>query len=420
MRGIVKKPEERSVALLAIALFAFVVGYLYLLRNVGIANDEWTWLLYLVTPSRALSTFHAFTLPYNSQPIIGEIALYRAWANTVGVAHHWVLDLVFVAAHATTVALVFATASRRVGHWGALTAAVLVLVAGRAWETLLFPASFTFVLPALAACVAWNVLDCRANVASQIGVAALLALASVSGGLALAILGGLAGELAIARTWRRLWMVVAGIAPLVAWYAINSGYVQTHLGHNLPRVAWWVPRFLAASAGAAVGLPMGAGAAILVVALAGIFFWRRHAPAPPRLLGARSVGLLTTLALTAIGTGAVRAADTPPSESRYLYFPVVVMVLLACEWTAGLPVRRPRLAVAGLASLTLMATVLGVHQLRVGKEHYRQAADATAVRMGAMLKAGGPPIVVEPGGLSYTPAVLRAFVAHFGSAPLRQ
>jgi hypothetical protein len=173
----------------------------------------------------------------------------------------------------------------------------------------------------------------------------------------------------------------------------------------------WGVRYVAAGAAAAVGLPAAAGFAVIPAVVVGIWLWRRQATPRPSLLTPRAVGLLTTLVVAVVATGAARATNTPPATSRYLYFPAIVMILLACEWTAGLSVGRRRLAVGLGVATVLLAAVLGVHQLRNGKVFFLNAADATAARMGAMRLVGGPKLVIEPDGLGYTPALLAEFVA---------
>jgi hypothetical protein len=101
-----------------------------------------------------------------------------------------------------------------------------------------------------------------------------------------------------------------------------------------------------------------------------------------------------------------------------MYFPAIVLILLACEWTAGLSLERRRVAIALGAAIVVLAAVLGVHQLRNGKVYFFNAADGTAARMGAMRLVGGPPLVIEPQGLGYTPALLATFVRRFGSEPI--
>jgi len=154
-----------------------------------------------------------------------------------------------------------------------------------------------------------------------------------------------------------------------------------------------------------------------VAAALAILVWRRGSPSRP-LWTPRAVGLVITLVVAVATIGVARAADTPATSSRYLYFPAILMLLLACEWTQGLTVRRPRLAAAGALLVVLAVLALGVQQLRDGKAFYLQHADGTAARTGAMRLARGPSLVVEPSRLAYTPAVLAAFVRRYGAAPL--
>lgn len=403
----------RPVLVLGLALAAFAALYLYLLRNVGMANDEWTFMLY-----RA-SGFQAIVVPYNSGPVVGEILLYRLWGATVGVGHHWVLSLFYVALQGINVCLVYALARRRVGDWPALAAAVLVLVVGRAWETVLFPATLTFVAPALAACASWFALDRRPTWLAQLVVAGLLAGASVTGGLGPAVLLGLLVEVCLGRRWRWMWTIALGAVPVIVWYVGEASNTATHPGTNLPHLPVWALKHVTTAAAAVFGLPPAGGIAVILLGAAGILLWRRRAGTPAgSLWSPRAVGLLVTLAAAVLSIGVARAADTPATTSRYLYFPAIVIVLLACEWCRGLPAPRPGATAAAAAMIVAVAAGLGVQQLRDGKAFYLLRADGSAARMGAVVLAGGPRVVIEPGGLAYTPAVLRTFVRRFGSAPI--
>jgi hypothetical protein len=402
----------------AAAAVLYVVLYMHLLRNVGLAYDEWEWLLYRMSSYSTVSSFGNIVLPYNSQPIVGEILLYRLWAHTVGVAHHWVLDFVYVLMEVGVAWLVYSMARRRVGPWPAVGCAVLVLVMGRAWETVLFPASMTFVLPTLAACAAWATLDDRRPVLIWALVSVLLALAALSGGLGIAVGVGLCVEVALARRWGGLWLAACAAVPWIVWYIAENATTGVDIARNLGKTPVWGAKYLAAAAAAAVGLPADAGFAVIPVVIVGIWLWRSHARPSSPVWTPRAAGLLTTLLVAVIATGAARATNTPPATSRYMYFPAIVMILLACEWTAGLTLARRRVAVALGVATVLLAGILGVHQFRNGKVFFLGAADATAARMGAMRLVGGPPLVIEPQGLGYTPALLAEFTRRFGSRPI--
>jgi hypothetical protein len=250
-------------------------------------------------------------------------------------------------------------------------------------------------------------------------VGLLLAAASVTGGLGAAVLLGLLVEVALSRRWRWLWSIVVGALPIVAWYAGEAANTATHPGQHLPHLPWWAVKYLTAAAGAVFGLPLAGGIAVILLGVAAISLWRRAAPGrAASLFSPRAIGLLLTLAGAVVSIGIARAADTPATTSRYLYFPVIVIVLLACEWCRGLAIPRPRATAVVAAAMVAVAVGLGVHQLRHGKAFYLSRADGSAARMGAMLLASGPRVVIEPGGLAYTPAVLRTFVGRFGSAPI--
>jgi hypothetical protein len=73
--------------------------------------------------------------------------------------------------------------------------------------------------------------------------------------------------------------------------------------------------------------------------------------------------------------------------------------------------------VAGVV-IVAVAVSLGVEQLRDGRTFYLLRSDGSSARMGAMVLANGPRVEIEPGGLAYTPGVLRSFITRFGASPI--
>ncbi|MDX6649844.1 MAG: hypothetical protein QOJ97_1795 [Solirubrobacteraceae bacterium] len=411
----------RAPAALALASGLFVALYLYLLRDVGPANDEWTFLLYRPP------NFHGILDEYNAQPVATEILLYRGWARLFGPDERLPLLAAYAAMHVGVAWLAFGLARRRVGEWAAAGAAVLILFLGRAWETILSPGSLTFVLPTLAACLAWYALD-RPRRALLWTAGAALAVASLCGGLVLSILLGLAAEGIAARRRAVWWLVSAGAIPLAGWYAVKlatdpvvvgAGVPTVDLGGGLRELPLWPVKLLASAAGAVLGLPPAGGAVVLAVVVGALALaaWRGQLAVTPR-----AIGLAVTLGATLGATTLARAATTPPTTSRYLYFPAVVGLLLVIELARGLPRPSGRLAVGLGTAVVAGAAALGVAQMRDGKVFYRRSADGTAARMGAVRIAGDrlPPdfLIIEPSRLAYTRAEVDRFVARFGAGAL--
>jgi hypothetical protein len=229
-------------------------------------------------------------------------------------------------------------------------------------------------------------------------------------------------------------VAAAGAAPLVAWYvvklattpvAVGAGASDVRLGDNLPELPVWSAKFLASASGAVFGLPPAGGAVVLgTVVVAGALALAVGTGRLASSLTPRALGLLVTLGATVLATGAARAASTPPTTSRYLYFPAIVLVLLGCELWPALPrVRVPARLVAPVGvAVVAVAVGLGANELRDGKVFYRRAADGTAARMGALRLLGDrvPPgfAVVEPSRLAYTRAEVDRFVRRFGDRPV--
>lgn len=415
-------PRRWAAGALAVCGVAFAVWYLHLMRRVGPTKDEWAWLLYLVHPGPGdvypkpgASFWFTLIYPDNSQPIVGEVLIYKAWAELVGVGHYWVVRVFFLALQLSVVALVFCLARRRVGERAALAVGVLVLISGRAWETVLFPASMTFVLPALVLCAAWTALDRRKPSRGRlIAVTLALALVVVSTGLGVAILGGLAVEIIVSRRWWRLSIVVGGSATLFAWWLRWHSILQPGLRHNLPHLPLWGLKYLSAAAGATVGAGPVPGAALLVGTAGAICLWRRaQGLGLPRT--DRFAGLVGTLLLAVGTTGAARAADTPASTSRYMYFSALVLLLLCSEATADLEPRPRSIGIVAPIAAMIAALGLGLPKLGDDMTAYYESSDRTKAVMGALLLTGTPPIENQAAdGLVYGPLTLRHFVAVFG------
>jgi hypothetical protein len=388
---------------------------------VGLANDEWIWLTFLVGPGDPHFS------PYNQQPVAGPVFLYRLWTETVGVDHRFPLTFTFGLLHVAVCGALYALARRRVGPWLAAALAILALFLGRAWETLLFPPSLTFVLPALGLCVTWLVLDRDRGPLERVAATGLLVLVALSSGGIVAVLVGLTAEIAASRKWRRLWMVAIPAAAHLVWRLDQSAFGERRgsepgvdLSANLQAIPVWTGKQLASVTGAAVGLGPKVGLVLLVLGSAALarWWWRARPQPSPRL-----VGLVVTLLATPVLIGIGRAADTPPTSSRYLYVGAIVLLAFVAE-LAGLigPPRRRRAAAIAVGVGVVLAVLLGVQQLRDGKVFYLRAADGTASRLGALhLAAERAPDYLafrEPTRLQFSLETMGWFLDRYGDGPL--
>jgi hypothetical protein len=249
------------------------------------------------------------------------------------------------------------------------------------------------------------VLERRSRAADAVACVLLaLAIASSSVGIPFAIAAAV--EFAARRDLGgRLW-VVAVPATLYALWSLEYGEPRAAPGaqnglwpllrENIPDTPAYAANAAAAAFGALTGLGLDWGRPLLVFAVIGLAVWLVNA----KRLTPRAIGLISAaLAYWAL-TGLFRAQLNLPAESRYLYFGVVLLVLLAVELFRGARVSGRAQAV--LAIFVAVSALANFGTLQDGSRGLQETSAHVTAGLGALEIAGAS---TEP---SYQPDPVRA------------
>ena len=385
--------EPDTLAWIALALLLLVATrFLYVeTRGATFWFDEWQWVL-----ERRGNDLDAFLEPHNGHLSLVPVAFYRLLLGIFGLDVYGPYRLIVIGAHLICVMLVFLYARPRVGGFGALLAAGLILFLGPAWNDILWPFQVGWLI-SLGACLAALLTLDRGDRVGDLSASALLGLALASSGLGVAIALGLAVDVLWGRRrWRYAWIIAAPLVLYGLWWLF---YQDTTLWGRLIDV----PGVVADSAAASISAVLGVGGDTVpreqgtllkwgrpLAALASVLFiWRvvRLGRVPPRVLALLTV-LVSFWAATELSSGGFSTAY----ESRYLYVGGLFLVLIAVDLARGASLSWRAALLLAAATLAAVAANIGI--LRDGGEFVRQQGQITRAVLGAV-ELGRP--VVRPG-----------------------
>jgi hypothetical protein len=316
------------------------------------------------------------TLSEALRPHDGHLALtarvvYKVFFEAFGTAY-LPFRLLTVGATLSTVALLFAYASRRVGPWVALAPSVVLLAFGSDSLHVLVGNGFAVLLSITCGLGALLALE-RSDRRGDAVACALLCLGAATYTVALAFVVGAAIAIVLGEDRRRrIWVVGVPVALYAAWWLwtlhLGGGSEsQVSLLNILVTPAWGF-QTLSEVLGALSGLdypfsgptnpPLSqAGPTLALLAFVGFglrLWWR---PVPAALWA--SAGVI--LALWLMGALTADPSGRSPSDARYLYSGAVVALLVGANavaglrWSKGAVVAIYVTAAAGLgANLTLL------------------------------------------------------------------
>jgi hypothetical protein len=365
---------------LAVAVLASGLLIYHLTRGSSFSVDDWTWIEY-----RRTNSVDTFLAPYNGHLSLIPIAIYRLMFALVGIGDFVPYRvLLFVVASVTGLAI-FEYARHRIGAFGAVIVATLLLFVGPGWNDTMQPFQIAWLIAVATGLLALTMLDRRRR-AADIAACLLIAvsLASTSSGVALAV--GVAVDIALRRrTWRDAWIVGAPVLLYVVW-AIHYHPAQIQIS-----ALWAAPLNLAQASASAVagvlglsgvspvdlnGVAVTFGIALLALAAAAAIArartgwdWTRFCSLAAALV---AFSLLTTLA----------RSFQSPLVSRYIYVSCVLITLMGVELARGISL--PLRARAGLAAITLVAVVSNVGVLQSGGRYFRALGELGDATFGAV------------------------------------
>jgi len=355
---------------LAVLLLVDGVLLLYMGRGLTFFYDDWNF----VTEDYG-GGIHSLLRAHVGNISIFPIAIYKVLFHLVGLNHYAVFRLVVIGLHLLCGALVFVLAARRIPRVPALLAAALILFLGAAWEDLLWAFQVGYMLSVAGGLAAWVLLE-RKGRWSEIAAMLCVLVATGSSSLGIAVMVGVAVELAWERRWRSAWIVLIPAFLYALWYL---GYGESQLTENgLINAPGFAEDLAAAAFGGLVGRALEWGRPLALLGVL-VVLRRLIGPVP---ISARLAGLLATgVALWAV-TAVARSTISQPEASRYIYLGAVVIVLTGVELLHEVTI-TPRMT-AWATVVIVACAVAGLTVLRNGAVGLRTTSKTVKADLGAL------------------------------------
>jgi hypothetical protein len=384
--------QRARLLIVAVAITVCAV-ILWLSRSFSFYFDEWTFILPTDTG------WAVYLQPHNEHPVMLTRLIYALLLNSVGMRSYVPYMAVLLALHAASVILLFELIRRRAGDLIGLSAALLLLVLGAAWENLLWAFQIAFVGSVACGLGALLVMDAKKP---RMWLAMLLLFGSLMfSGIGLFFLLGAGVWIALTPSRRTdlLWLVPVGLA-LAAWYVAyghtGAAPASSSLAGNLAAMPLYVAWGLGAAVAGLVGEGGLFGPALLILAIAAVAFtWRRRRP------DAFAVGIMAALLAFYIVTGANRAqiGYQQSGSGRYVYEGAVFWLLLLADAARELPWRgtwRPALVACLFLACFNSGVLLYTYSVAKTAQMQREAADLQALAAERRDPCLNPNAVADP------------------------
>jgi hypothetical protein len=370
LNRVITAVERRPRYSLAVLLAASFVLLLWMGRGLSFFFDEWDFVTHDYGGG-----IHSLLAAHVGNISVFPVAVYKVLFHLVGLDHYVVFRLVVICLHLVCGALVYVLAARRIPAASALLAAALILFLGAAWEDLLWGFQVGYMLSAAGGLGAWVLLDERRRW-SSVAAMTCLVVAVGSSSLGIAIMVGVAVELAWQRRWRDGWIVMVPALLYVLWY-LGYGESQVTVGSLIQAPGFAVDLAAAAFGGlAGRGLEWGRPLALFgLVILARRLL--RPLPVSPRLAGLLAAGV----ALWAV-TAVARSTISQPEASRYIYLGAIVIVLVGVELLRGVDISARAMALG--AVVVLACALSGLTVLHAGAAGLRGNSQTVVAELGAL------------------------------------
>jgi len=379
--------RRAPIGLLVVALAASATLLLSLTSRLTFVGDPWELLA-----GRPDWSFDTFLKPFNEHPIVIPALIYKLLLTLFGMESALPFYIVSISLFLLCAILLFLFLRRRIGDWGALAAALVVLFLGAAYEDLLWEFQMGFFGSMAAGIGALLALD-REDRPGDVAASTLLVVATAFSTLGAPFIFGAIAHVAVGPRprRRRAFVFLVPLALYATWWLISGHSAGGQLGiADLPQLPYYV--FDVASAGIASLLgqqPIGsegkppflAQALALVLVAALVYRIGRQRSAPSGLIVALAL-LFAFWVLIALDRGPQRFS------SRFQYPSAVFLLIVAAEALRG--VRIPRAAVVVLAVITSAAVVGGISLLQQGyTDRWKPTADQIRATLAVVDVAGG-------------------------------
>ncbi len=318
-------------------------------RGVTFQIDEWQWIQSRTSPSVS-SLLEPFNNHWMSVPVGIHQVLYRVF----GIESHVPYRLALLAAHLGAATAIFWYLRTRVQAWVAVAATGVFALYGYTAAIIVWPISLGWALAVLCGVGALLLVD-RRRTATDLGAAFVLLLGVASTTIAVPFAVGLAVEMIVRRSWRRLWVPLAPLAVYGVWYLAYGG--GSDAGGTVRQTLSFGEELLAQTVGTLLGIQDRGAAADVTLVVVGIgllvSWFLLGRPATPRLVGNATtlVVLCSALAVARGGTGlttwysyavagsllitAGELFSHARAPSRLVTGVVVVVAIWAVAWNVG-------------------------------------------------------------------------------------
>jgi hypothetical protein len=385
VEGRLEQFDLDRVALVLLGLAVVASGFLlyHLTRGSSFWGDDWAWIT-----TRRANTVHNFLSPYDGHLSVLPLVIYRLMFDLFGIDSYAPYRVLVIGLSLVIGLLVFEYARQRLGRFGAMLVAALVLFLGPGWQDTMWAFQIGWELALGLGLGALIMLDRRTR-AGDIAACVLTfgSICSTTFGVAIAI--GIAVDVALTRRrWRDGWIPAIPLVLYALWALI---YHPTGIKlSEIPLIPANLVRTFAGGAAGLVGLsgvtpvdPIGQNLTFGVPLVAVLAFVCARSLAARRF-SPRAGALLVVLIVFSILTTLGRAFETP-LISRYVYPDGVLVALFVVELARG--AKPTRLVQVGLAVVALVAVISNVGILRASGEYLRQTgaatdADLTALNLG--------------------------------------
>ena len=394
----------RWVLLLLLASEALIL--LYYGRGLTFYYDEWEFIL-----RDYGGGLHVLLISHVGNISVFPIISYKILFRLVGLNHYAVYRIEIIALHLIAATLIFTLSARRIGRVPALVAISLVLFLGAVWEDLLWAFQVGYMLSIVGGLATWVLIE-REDRRGDLAATACLILAVGSSSLGIALMVGVAAELAWRRHWSRIYVAAIPAVLYVVWYL---GYgVSEVTTESLFRTPGYVLELASAAVGGLVGHGINWGAPLAFLGMLAVILRLARGHVSPRLMG-----LLATAISLWIVTGLARSTISPPESSRYIYLGAVVIVLLGVELLAGVQIIARVLVVA--AVIVLLSVLAGLPSLRGGSKYLWETSQTVTAELGALqIAAAYAPELYRPDPVLAPPVYAGPYmsvVRSIGSSP---
>ncbi len=369
--GPVAAPHSRTALAAWIVVGIAAVAASLLILRVGRDTtwffDDWSWIL-----TRRTGSLDDFLANHNGHLNLVPVVVYKILWAVFGLTSYTAFRVTAVVVHVGACLLVFAYLRRRTQLWFAVSATVVLLFLGYAYQDLVWPFQIQFTGAVAGGVAALLLLD-RHDRIGDVGASISLAVAVACSGVGLPFVGAVTLELLLRRsTWRKLWIPLVPFALWGLWY-LQYGESQVK-GSNLHLVPENAAQMGSAAVGALFGRSMDDGRVLL--ALLGIAVV--VVLAVDRRISPRFAAVLALPLGYWILTSLSRAQYHDPAASRYLYPGAVFVILAASELVpkVRVPGGRSGAVVAAVVLAAIVAVSLrgNIDQLRDGAAGLRDAS----------------------------------------------